>query len=261
MENDTIVLSKEADAAGVILGSSLDDRNLVYSVMPRCKDDRNIAVIGLSGETAKDTFTLPFIRQVSKAKESIVIYDDGGGLYQSCSRKLKKCGYEITHCVKSDDINWDRVAKYPCAVFITVPSFDRAFLSFAGNTIGQIAAAADRTALENGGDTPVRVNFLLNEYDALASHVPNAARRITCPETASIRCCTLMKEVPKQGLEVAETITLSPLVLYYGSKSSYTSELVHKMSGLSERTITQLPPNECLLIPQKTDVLEMRKYR
>lgn len=70
-----------------------------------------------------------------------------------------------------------------------------------------------------------------------------------------------MKEVPKQGLEVAETITLSPLVLYYGSKSSYTSELVHKMSGLSERTITQLPPNECLLIPQKTDVLEMRKYR
>lgn len=93
---DVALVQSQKDAYGTILGQMDDSgKYIINHNMGNKRDNKHIMVVGGSGSGKTFTFSKPYCYQAVKRRESIVITDPDGGLYEDMAGYFQDKGYVV----------------------------------------------------------------------------------------------------------------------------------------------------------------------
>lgn len=91
---DVAQIRRAEDAKGLILGQLTDDGSQCIDLYPK-RLNSHIMVVGSSGTGKSFSFVLPYILCSVKKRQSLIVTDPKGELYQTTSSYLKQHGYVV----------------------------------------------------------------------------------------------------------------------------------------------------------------------
>lgn len=98
------------DAEGTILGQLDNTGKRLVNTDMKSRMNRHVAIFGASGTGKSRCYARPFLIQAVKRRESVIVTDPKGELYESTAQYMKNNGYivkvlDLVHPIKSD--GWD----------------------------------------------------------------------------------------------------------------------------------------------------------
>ena len=98
------------EAEGVILGQLDETGNRIVNTDMNSRMNKHVAIFGASGTGKSRCYARPFIINAVKRRESIIVTDPKGELYESTAKYLQDNGYivkifDLVHPAKSDGWN------------------------------------------------------------------------------------------------------------------------------------------------------------